>query len=199
MSMRLVFPSSRFLVYLIGFWVFCSCNQRLSPTVFEELALVSVALEFPTSAEEIISCARKDTSECRNYHRVVRAKASLLNQGPAALDATVEVIRLDCMGSLPNRDTRSRAWNRCIGGLTALYFFSSPEQDEKVLEFFEKNPVLLCFAVAEQDFAWLHNRVHRERWRELFDTWRSTGGTNAQLENPFVSSQGKVRHRIELL
>lgn len=199
MITRLAFPGSPFRACLIGLLVFCSCNQRFGPAVFEDLALVSVALEFPTSAEEITSCARKDTRECRNYHRAVRAKASLLSQGPAALEVTVEVIRHDCMESLPNRDTRSRAWNRCIGGLTALYFFSSPEQDEKVLEFFAKNPVLLGFARAEHDFAWFHNRFHQERWRELFETLRSTGGTSAQLENPFVSGQGEVRHRIELL
>jgi hypothetical protein len=198
MSMRFGFASLLLHVYLTGI-LLCSCKQRLNPEVFEDLALVEGALEFPGSIEEVSHCARKDTHECRNYARAVRAKESILSRGPAAMDATLETIRLNCELSLPRRAIRDEPWRRCIGGLTALYFFTSPAQDEKVLEFFEKNPVLLHMAVQEHDFAWLHNRVHQERWRKLLDSSRSTGDAGTQRKNPFASTQAKVRYRIELL
>ncbi len=160
---------------------------------------MEVALEFPTSAQQVTQCSRADTQECRNYERAARAKESLLSQGPAAIDSSLEIIQRNCKSSLPSRSNRDKNWSRCVGGLTALYFFSSRDQDEKVLDFFEKNPVLLRLAVEERDFAWFHNRFHQERWHKLFDTWASTYGENAQQVNPFVPTPEQIQYRIELL
>jgi hypothetical protein len=83
--------------------------------------------------------------------------------------------------------------------LTSLYFFASREQDEKLLSFFEKDPVLLRLAAKERDFAWFHNRFHQERWRELFDKLASSNGTSTQQMNPFTPTAQRVLYRIELL
>ncbi|WP_257449219.1 hypothetical protein [Archangium lipolyticum] len=77
--------------------------------------------------------------------------------------------------------------------MTALYFFSSREQDEQLLSFFEKDPVLLRLAAEERDFAWFHNRFHQERWRKLFDTLASS------QTNPFAPTMQRFQYRIELL
>lgn len=176
----------------------CSCLQSGSQ-VFEDLSLVEVALEFPATAQQVARCSRENTHECQNYERAVRAKKSLLSQGPAALDASLEIIQRSCKPSRPGHDTPDKNWSRCIGGLTALYFFSSREQDEKLLAFFEKHPVLLRLAAEERDFAWFHNRFHQERWRKLFDTWAPSNGTSTQRMNPFAPTPQRVRYRIELL
>lgn len=183
----------------VGLLLLCACNLRFGPAVFEDLSLIEVALEFPVSEEQVAQCSREDTNECRNYQRAVRAKASLLNRGPAAIDFTLEVIQRSCKASLPSRGNRDKDWSRCIGGLTALYFFSSQDQDEKVLDFFEKDPVLLRLAASERDFAWFHNRFHQERWRKLFDATASTHGASTQRVNPFVPTTERIRYRIELL
>jgi hypothetical protein len=199
MSGHLSSSTLRFQVCLIGLIVSCSCNERVSPLVFEHLSLIEVAKDFPVNPEQIALCQQEDTSECQNYGNAVRAKASLLSRGPAAMDATLAVIQSDCESHLPGRDTRSSAWSKCIGGLTALYFFSSCAQDDKLLAFFEKNPVILRLAATERDFGWFHNRCHQERWHALFEIANSTDGTVSPPDNPFEPADVDISHRIQLL
>jgi len=182
-----------------GLLLLCSCNLQFGPAVFEDLSVVEVALEFPASADQATRCSQEDTIECRNYQRAVRAKASLLRRGPAAIDFTLETIQRSCKASLPSRGNRDKDWSRCIGALTALHFFSSQDQDEKVLDVFEKDPVLLPLAASEHDFAWFHNRFHQERWRKLFDATAASHGASTQRVNPFVPTAERNQYRIELL
>jgi hypothetical protein len=190
---------SRWRAGTAGLLILCACNLQLGSAIFEDLSLIEVALEFPVSAEQVAHCAREDSNECQNYQRAVRAKAALLNRGTEALDFTLEVIQRSCKASLPSHGNKDKDWSRCIGGLTALYFFSSQDEDEKVLDFFKKNPSLLRLAVSELDFAWFHNRFHQERWRKLFDAAASTRGDSTQPVNPFVPRTERIRYRIELL
>ncbi|WNG14305.1 hypothetical protein [Cystobacter fuscus] len=175
-----------------GLLLLCSCF-RPNSQIFEDLSLIEVALEFPATSQQAAQCSRGNPPECQNYERAVRAKKALLSQGAAALDSSLEIIQHDCKVSLPSRSSPDKTWRRCIGGLAALYFFSSREQDEQLFAFFEKDPVLLRLVAAERDFAWFHNRFHQERWQKLFDTLASS-----QM-NPFAPTTQQIQYRIELL
>lgn len=86
-----------------------------------------------------------------------------------ALRVTLDAILKQC-GDEPAGDVEV-----CGGAASALYFFSTPNDDTVIQTFLREAPPLVFERVLEEDITWLFNRADKQMWRD----WVSTLEMNA--------------------
>ncbi|NPV00998.1 MAG: hypothetical protein HPY53_06425 [Brevinematales bacterium] len=52
-----------------------------------------------------------------------------------------------------------------LGAVTLLYYYTSPDDDRKILDFFGEHPEMFILALNSRE--WVKNRYYKDRWLDL--------------------------------
>lgn len=131
-----------------------------SSTIFHNFGLIGASLDYPYSQEQLARCQEVENQRClKTYERVKSAKKMLLERGRTeALQMTLNAISEECVS---DEITIS-----CRGAITALYFFTSSEDDATIREFLSSTPHQVLVKTYEVENIWLSVRHDKARWRE---------------------------------
>lgn len=171
---------------LIGRWralaliaaMLAACGER--DPIFSNLALAIGGLDFPHTREQLALCRKTDDESCLKTYRAVKTARKSLFSRPRqqARQMTFDTIRETCpkpQADLPTEST-------CMGAVIALYFFSRPEDDLSIREFFDKLPPFVLEKVLSSGGAWLSNRENKPGWKE----WVSKSPLSEESRKTFL-------------
>ncbi len=129
--------------------------------IFTGLRLVHYGLEFPRSREALENCKKTGNTAClENLQHARRAKQQLFaGSHRQALGLTLETIRQHCGMPETGGD------NLCPGATTALGFFGSGDDDEKILSFLSGSRKIILQKIFEMNQEWLYVRKDKSIWK----------------------------------
>jgi hypothetical protein len=141
-----------------------------SDRVFVFLGALGNLLDFPADQARLDACVAEKDEKClalhAQFHDAVR---QLFSDGSAqALKRTLAVEAHCKSPTPPPSELAISRWQRCRGAVVAFYFFSSDEEDRKILNHLSAlEPAILQNAFVEsKGYAgdWVYNRPDRQRW-----------------------------------
>ncbi len=114
--------------------------------------------DFPKSQSYLNDCIRLNDVHClKAFNEVKRAKDEFLEiPHKTALKITLDTINTKCLSA----DRLANA-PECLGAVTALYFFSSKEDDQTILELLSDS---IDHNVLFLGYEWHKNRSEIEAW-----------------------------------
>jgi hypothetical protein len=65
-----------------------------------------------------------------------------------------------------------------LGAVTLLYYFASPADDQKILDFFDAHPEMFILALNSRE--WVKNRYYKEHWLDLLKKNKSMIGGDTE-------------------
>jgi hypothetical protein len=128
---------------------------------FEDIYLAKYGLEYPSTEERLNRCIKQNDKPCLNiYKRFEKGKKTITSlPASSTLDTTLDIIETACLSKDENI-----ANSVCYGGIMSLYFYSSLEQDAKILTRVKKYPKKVRNLMFNNDFFWYYNRPDSDRW-----------------------------------
>lgn len=143
--------------------------------IFSKIRLIRTGLEYPYTLEHLAQCKAIGDKRCLQVFNIVRtAKQTLFAiDREQALQLTLNTILKRCGDGTIGEDSV------CGGAATALYFFSTPDEDRIIQNFFTGAPLPILDRVVGLDNAWLLNRADKQMWRN----WVNTLEINADLRH----------------
>jgi hypothetical protein len=146
-------------------------GSQTSDRVFVLLGALGNLLDFPADQARLDACVAEKDEKCLALHAQYRdAVRQLFSDGPAeALRRTLAAVDAQCKSPAPPSSERPISpWQRCRGAVVAFYFFSSDEEDQRILKHVSAlDPFILQNAFVEsKGYAgdWVYNRPDRQRW-----------------------------------
>jgi hypothetical protein len=171
------------LCFLIVTLVFLAADhfvtRDLNNKIFFALNLVHSALDFPATPEHLENCIKCNDWRClRILGEARQAKKQLFSVSHQdALALTLGAIDDYC--SIPEADHGIR----CAGAVTALGFFTSKGDDEKIVSFFSKSREVVLRNIFMMDAEWLSVRSDKSIWEKWVNSSSLDNDTKRQLIN----------------
>jgi len=140
----------------------CESKTDQNKNVYKDLRLVHYALEFPRSKEGLQNCKKYKNEQClNNLSRARAAKQQLFKKtSQYAFELTLNTISTDCALESNSRD------KYCPGAISALGFFTSDTEDEKIRQLLSSMTKETLAHVFKMNKEWFIARVDREIWKE---------------------------------
>ena len=130
-------------------------------TSFENIYLGKFGLEYPYTEDHLKRCIKLNLKPCLEVNNDVITGKKTITSLPASstLDATLDIIETACLSKDENV-----ANSVCYGGIMTLYFYSSLEQDTRILTRFKKYPKKVRNLIFKTNYFWYYNRPNPDRW-----------------------------------
>ncbi|KPJ94007.1 MAG: hypothetical protein AMJ53_06115 [Gammaproteobacteria bacterium SG8_11] len=151
----------RTLVFIAALLAGCDSPQ----SIFSSLALINSGKEFPYTQDRLALCQKTEDEFClQAYQQVKKAKKSLFSKSrEQALQLTLDTISKECA----KQQKRLEEDLACSGAITALYFFSSKNDDNSIRSFLKTTSQAALQIVVSNGNMWLSNREDKAAWQEL--------------------------------
>lgn len=155
-----------YLFLIIPLFALASCDglseSSQNKTMFSNLALTSLGLEYPTTTDRLERCKQSADKMClKTYELAKTAKQRLFRKSPThALNTSLNTIRTECAKTDYNKD------NVCYGAVTALYFFSTTDDDKQIMQFIANSSELVAKRIFEMNVIWLKFRRDKQSWQD---------------------------------
>jgi hypothetical protein len=175
-------------IVLIAFGVFFVCvpncrsinnkQQNLTyilRTSFDKIYLAKGGLEYPHTKQSLNRCIQYNDAQCLDtYNQVLNGKETIKSLADnQTLEATLDIIEEACLSK--NEDIANFT---CYGGIMSLYFYNTPEQDEKIRARIKKYPKTIKSLIFNHSFYWYQNRPNPNEWIDYVSTldieWENT-------------------------
>ncbi|MDH5179426.1 MAG: hypothetical protein OEZ39_15260 [Gammaproteobacteria bacterium] len=156
----------------------CSNNSQ-TQTTFQHLRLIHYAKDFPRSAASLERCKKYHDQPCLNNYALAKsAKQKLFDTSRAeAFAATLQVIQQACA------TTDADINNLCPGGVTALAFFSSAEEDAQIRQFLANLTPATLQNIFSMNRHWLVYRHDAEKWK----SWLNSTGLGSETKQEITN------------
>lgn len=160
------------LIFVALFIIACEkANKQQAQALSENQAIYSafssihLSLDFPGSPTVLKSCIEENLKNCMNsVNRVLDAKKQFLQQPKAkALATTLSTITKYC--ELEQNIELNE--DMCRGAATALYYFTSGENDTMILSSFKSLSKTALKNIFVYSYSWYHNRPNKNAWRDF--------------------------------
>ncbi|WKJ90302.1 hypothetical protein QZJ86_20190 [Methylomonas montana] len=149
------------LLALVGLLAVFACETDSLDDAYRRIYLAKYAVDFPTSEEELHRCESNRVKTCLDLvAKATDGKRRLLAVEPnKALDRTLKTIVSSC----PLEDSDQQ--ELCLGAIVALYFFTEPELDARILrELMKAERTVLHKVFSPSMFGWYYNRPQPKVW-----------------------------------
>jgi hypothetical protein len=133
--------------------------------VYQRLGYTKIGKEYPN--QELLEIWKQNNSYSKTYQHVQNAIKELLDKIKAepkrTLAFTLDTVCLQCDRDKHEATTIDDELE-CIGSMTALFFFTSDEQDKVILRrLTQATPNVLTW-LSEFKYEWFYNRPNPQRW-----------------------------------
>lgn len=141
---------------------------------FEQIYVAKFGLDYPYTVDMLNNCIKYNDKQClKSYNSVLAGKKMILSiSSVKALQATLDIIERACL--LKDDDVANFA---CYGGIMSFYFYTSPEQDAKILNRIKMYPKNIRNIIFGDEFFWFYNRPNKDIWITAISTmdidWKS--------------------------
>lgn len=134
---------------------------------FDQIYLAKFGLDFPKTVDTLNRCFQYNDKQClKAYNEVMEGKKSIQSVSSAlALETTLDIIEKSCL----SKDEKLANFT-CYGGIISLYFYNSPEQNDKILERIKIYPKKIRNMIVDNEFYWFYNRPNKGEWINLVST-----------------------------
>lgn len=149
------------LLAIIGLLAVSACGTDSLDDAYRRIYLAKYAVDFPSSEEELYRCESNRVKACLDLvAKATDGKRRLLAVEPSkALDRTLKTIVASC--PLDDSDQQEL----CLGAIIALYFFTEPELDARMLrELMKADRAVLRKVFSPSMFGWYYNRPQPKAW-----------------------------------
>jgi hypothetical protein len=128
---------------------------------FGLIYLATNGLEYPVLVSNLNNCIKHNDKECLEVYNLVLEGKKMIQSVSSmkALDATLTIIEKACLSK-----EEELANFTCIGAILSLYFYTSPEQDARILNRVKNYPKKIKNLIFHRDFYWAHNRPDKDVW-----------------------------------
>lgn len=176
-------PLARLVAFVLLFSFIFDCfalNNEASDLdvvlqkAFDKIHLSKYGLDYPGTIHVLDSCIKYNDRQClKVYNNVLAGKKTIQSVSSIkALEATLDIIERACLSKNENL-----ANSTCYGGILSLYFYTSNEQDKKILDRIKTYPKAIRNIIFGDDFFWYHNRPNKDVWINAISTmdidWRN--------------------------
>ncbi len=141
---------------------------------FDQIYFAIGGLEYPYSVKQLNNCVKHEDKACLDvYNLVLEGKKTIKTVASMrSLETTLDIIERVC----PSKDD-DLGGAICNGGILSLYFYTTPEQDAKILNRIKIYPKQLKNIIFHRDFYWARNRPDKAAWISAVSTmdvdWRN--------------------------
>ena len=163
---------------VIGVFFICVSNCRsinnkqqdlthILQSSFDKIYLAKYGLEYPHTKHSLERCIQHKDAQCLDtYNRVQNGKETIKSLADnQALEATLDIIERACLSK--NKDFANFT---CYGGIMSLFYYNTPEQDEKIRTRIEKYSIRIKNIIFNNSFYWYHNRPNPDEWIDYVST-----------------------------
>lgn len=128
---------------------------------FNLIYFATNGLDYPGSVHALNNCIKYKAKECLEVYNLVLEGKKMIKSvsSPKALDTTLDIIERACLS-----EDEKLANSICGGGILSLYFYTSPEQDAKILSRIKIYPKKVRNIIFYRDFYWFYNRPNKAAW-----------------------------------
>lgn len=175
--MRLLYP-----ILLISLFGITACDRlfesRYDRKMFTHISLIQFGMEYPRSLGSLDNCNKHNDKICLKTFELVKAATQRLKSKShtEALDLTLRTIEETCIN--PESDKE----NVCEGAVVALYFFSEPEDDPKIMSFITNTTEPVAKTIFDVSITWLKFRKDKKIWKE----WATNANLPEKLKKDIV-------------
>jgi hypothetical protein len=176
------------IIQQIFFWLFIAlfCHGCKEPAHLENdaeailksaylrLGYTKQGLDYP-GEEELLSW-RKNKYYSKTYTVVQEGKRDLLDQIASdpqqVLMYTLDTISLECNQDTDTIEDDATAIGmelRCVGAITALYFFNRPDEDRTIITHLKKASSEVFDSVQNFRYEWQYNRPDPQAWIDALE------------------------------
>jgi hypothetical protein len=138
--------------------------------IYNRLGLTKLGKEYPN--HELLEIWKQNNSYSKTYQHVQNAKKELLvqikTQPKRTLTFTLDTISMQCDRN-ENETATIDDELECIGSMTALFFFTSAEQDKVILKRLTKATPKVLTWLADFKYEWFYNRPDSQIWINEID------------------------------
>jgi hypothetical protein len=179
------------ILAMAGLLTVSVCGTDSLDDAYRRIYLAKYAVDFPTSKEELYRCESNRVQACLDLVAMATdGKRQLLAVEPnKALNQTLKTIVASC----PLEDSDQQ--ELCLGAIIAVYFFTDPGQDTRILqELMQADRTVLRKVFSPSLFGWYHNRPQPRAWIDAVsklppDNFPQDG--KATVLNAFSTSEPK--------
>jgi hypothetical protein len=141
--------------------------EALLQKSFDQLFLAIGGLEYPHTVKQLNNCFKYNDKDCLRVHNhVLEGKKRIKSVASMkTLDTTLNLIEKYCLSK-----NEYMANVTCFGAILSLYFYTTPEQDAKILNRMKIYPKKLKFIIFNYDFYWFYNRPNTDAWVSAVST-----------------------------
>ena len=141
--------------------------EFILPKSFEQIYLAKFGLDFPKTVDALNRCIQYNDKQClKAYNKVTEGKKTIQSVSSShALETTLNIIEKACLSKDENLANFT-----CYGGIISLYFYSSSEQDAKILERIKIYPKKIKNMIFDNEFYWFYNRPNKDAWINAVST-----------------------------
>ncbi len=135
--------------------------EALLQKSFNQMYLAIGGLEYPHTINQLNNCIKYKNKECLEVFNLVMEGKRMVKSitSMKTLDTTLNLIEKDC-----HSKDEEQANFTCVGAILSLYFYTSPEQDAKILARMKIYPKKLKNIIFNYDFYWFYNRPNKALW-----------------------------------
>ncbi len=135
--------------------------ETLLKKSFSLIYLATNGLDYPVSVSNLNHCIKYNDKECLRTYKVVLEGKKMIKSVSSmkSLDTTLDIIEKACLSK-----DEYLANSICDGAILSLYFYTSPEQDAKLLNRIKSYPKKIRSTIFFRDFYWPHNRPNKDVW-----------------------------------
>lgn len=128
---------------------------------FNKIYLSTNGLEYPNTVRTLNHCIKYNDSECLESYNIVLSGRKMIRSVSSmkALETTLDIIERTCLSKDENL-----ANNTCYGGIISLYFYTSSEQDAKILNRIKTYHKDILNIIFGSEFFWFYNRPNKDAW-----------------------------------
>ena len=179
----------RFAIFVVFLMASCGCmaddkqqkdlEARLQKS-FNYIDLAFSDLEYPHSVTDLNRCIKYKVKECLEVYNLVLGAKNMIKSvvSMKALDTTLNLIEKDCLSK-----DEQLAGSTCYGAILSFYFYTTPEQDAKILSRIKIYPKKLKNIIFNYYFYWFYNRPNKDVWISAIPAMNIDWENDANLEN----------------
>ncbi len=134
---------------------------------FDLIYLATNGLDYPVSVSSLNNCFKYNDKECLEVYNLVLEGKKMIKSVSSmkSLETTLDIIESACLSKDENLTN-----GVCNGGILSLYFYTTPEQDAKILNRVKIYPKQIKNIIFHRDFYWSHNRPDKDAWIRAVST-----------------------------
>ncbi len=201
MNKKVIIPVSFLIVISITVSILVIYNKKplsdLPNSTLAKISLVYFTKDFPFNNSILESCRKNKDKACLSiYNSAVEGKKELLSlPHNKALDLLLDRINERC-----SRDDWDQDPTRgCDGGIASLYFFNTPEDDDKIRHFFLNQSNILQHRIFRFSlFEWFYNRPDKSKWIQMIEGMNNF--SDDEKDNiKYLFNSDETDHSIDML